>query len=322
MDILSSLTSLINSQSSGLIAGMIAALTPCALAMIPVALYAFGLKKDSKVSLIKVLGLFLITFVASFTLFGFILQSLLSGTLVNVSRIVIGFSLILAAFIATSGTSLAGWLQNFKSPILIGFAMPLAISLSPCVLPWLALNTNRTDQFIPTVLFGIGLTIPSTILAFLGNKGYAAAKNIKKFTHYLDIISPLLLIVAGIYMLFQLMMPTNQDLLLAQLFVFIVYLLILFNIYRVKVLRTLYNFGLAIIILIAQLGILVVSLPITSKNSALSAFEVKNLCHNVVNPEIATANHQVAFMFTLTAVLLGFWWMSRHRRSSSLVFEA
>lgn len=321
MDLFSFLTDLVNSQSSGFVAGIIAALTPCALAMIPVALYAFGLKQQSRKSLIKALLIFLISFVGTFLIFGLFLQNILSGTLVNVARIVIGVSLILAAFFTSSGTTLAGWLQRFSSPWAIGLSMPLAISLSPCVLPWLAINATGTSQILPMALFGLGLTVPSILIALAGSSAINVVKNVKKVTRYLEVLSPILLVLAGIYMLFQLMQPTIGDVLAGLIFVFIVTFYIALSIFKRKELRTLYNFAFLIIALTANFSILLVSLPIVTENSYLSAMDVIWRCHFVPSAEVLAANNTVAFVFAVAGFILGFWWLSRSRKSISLAFN-
>jgi|GEM_PF-6100283 len=322
MDLFASLTNLINSQSSSLVAGVIAALTPCALAMIPVALYSFGLRKQNRKSLITALIIFSVSFVLTFSFIGLVLQSVLSGSLVNIVRIILGFSLVLAAFLVMTGANLTGWTSKLTSPLALGVIMPLAISLSPCVLPWLALSSNGNNQLLSMLSFGVGLVIPSVAIALLGNAGYQLTKKIKAVTHYLDMISPLLLLLAGVYMLMQLMLPTSNDLILSTSFIFGVYILISYKVFAVKSLRTLYNFGWSVICLLAVIAVPVVAMPIVSKNAGLSLHEVKILCNTVIDPQIASSNSQISFMIILAAILLGFWWYTKQRKSTKLAWEA
>lgn len=323
MDILTAVSQLITGQQSALLAGLVAAFTPCTLAMMPIVLYRFGIGGDKQRAKNTVSLLFLVaTFVVSFLIAAILLRDILNGPLVNTSRLLLGFTLIYAAFLTWQGRGINSIFSKFASPITIGMALPWAVGLSPCVLPWLALSTLTSTNYLSVVLFALGLITPAVLLAFFGNSALNSSRKIGEFSARLEKIAPALLVVAGIYLMLQLLGPTSIDILITFTVIAGVYLFQTWSILKVPELRTVYNYmftAVAGLILVIVFGLSIASsLP---AEKALSAVEVRRYCIPGQDIKYREQSIKMAVLYSAAATTLGAGLLTQERKSRRLVIS-
>lgn len=323
MDILTSLNQLITGQQSALLAGLVAAFTPCTLAMMPIILYRFGIGGDKQKAKNTVNLLFLVaTFVVSFLIAAILLRDILNGPLVNTSRLLLGFGLTYAAFLTWQGRGINSLFSRFASPITIGMALPWAVGLSPCVLPWLALSTLTSTNYMSVVLFAIGLITPAVLLAFFGNTALNSSRKIGEFSAKLEKIAPLLLVLAGVYLMLQLLGPTTIDIAITFTFVAVIYIFQTWSILKVTQLRTVYNYVFAAVAGVALLTIFGLALSSAlPAEKALSAVEVRRYCIPGQDIKYREQSIKMTALYSGAGAILGAGLLTQERKSRRLVIS-
>jgi cytochrome c biogenesis protein CcdA len=219
-------TELIN-QSSPFLFGVASAFTPCTIAIFPLLLYRFGFGKNRSEQKKNFLGLLIVavTFVLTFAITGLVLQYLILSEIANVFRLILGALLVMAGVLQLTGRLNLITFQRFSHPVLIGVTLPWMLSFSPCVLAFTAnlvvssagsasIDGNSALQFS---LFALGILFPPFALALAGN---AATGLTRKFSHalgWIEKIAPLALIIAGVFLINQIVQITSSEVLWAAL---------------------------------------------------------------------------------------------------------
>jgi len=212
--------------STAFLGGVIASISPCSLAMLPLMIgYVGGCSKETPVRTFIQLSCFILGTAVVFTIIGAICA--ITG---NVFASVFGnyFTLIMASLIMVIGLKIVGILdfelpviiksmpQNNTSsliiyPMLLGIAFALAGT--PCSTPILvgimafaAMGKNIILAIIMLFLFAIG---QGMILIFAG-MFTSGLKNIKKFANLTDVIMKIsgwLLIGVSLYLFYKVFAP-------------------------------------------------------------------------------------------------------------------
>lgn len=323
MDILTSLNQLITGQQSALLAGLVAAFTPCTLAIMPIILYRFGIGGNKQKAKNTVSLLFLVaTFVVSFLIAAILLRDILNGPLVNTSRLLLGFVLIYASFLTWQGRGINSIFNKLASPITIGMALPWAVGLSPCVLPWLALSTLTSTNYMSVILFAIGLIAPAVLLAFFGNTALNSSRKIAQFSNKIEKIAPLLLVLTGVYLMLQLLGPTTIDIAITFAFVAFIYIFQTWSILKVTELRTVYNYVFAAVAGIMLLTIFGLALSSAlPAEKALSAVEVRRYCIPGQDVKYREQSIKMTALYFAAGAILGTGLLTQERKSRRLVIS-
>lgn len=316
MNIFDLITQLILNQQSALVAGFVAGLTPCTLALIPLFLYRFGIwRSEGKQQSIlwKDLLLLLIGFLASFFVTGLVFQSLFASDFVNILRLVLG-SLLVFAGLALFGRSLS--LQFFAQvthPLALGAVMPWVLSFSPCVLPWLAVVlVNNGSLLQPNILgkfllFGAGMLIPALIVAILGRIAWRSAQKLSRALHVIERITPLLLIFAGFYLSVQLLNLTSRDVAWSGAILTGIIIVYAFSIFRIPARRTILNIQIFVVLLVLAVIFTVIGIQTALPHEMyLSGQALLQLCLPGEN-NISPVAFQEAALFNLLGAGLGVW---------------
>lgn len=318
MDIFSNITQVVLSQESAFVAGVIAAFTPCILAIIPVFLYRFGIwggNNDKDVSqsrdislTIRELGLFILGFFVSFIITGLLLNQLTNSAYVNATRLTLSFILILVAILQLFHRINIYFFNRFTNPLLLGLITPFVVSLSPCVLPYFSLilaNVSVATILPKFVLFGLGILTPPILIALVGKFALNLFKKSSQLFTRIENWSPLLILISGLYLGTQLIEVTQQDIFISGAITLAIILFAIYKIFAVPEQRTIQNIRNSAIV-IALWGIIFTALvTIAPQASALTHESLINYCvmNNLGNSCVACA--QAELMFILLAIVLG-----------------
>ena len=208
------------------IGGVIASISPCSLAMIPLIIgYVGGCSKETPIKTFIQLCCFILGTAVVFTIIGIICA--ITGS-VFASAFGGYFTLIMASLLVVLGLKIAGILdfeipviiksmpQNCTSslivyPVLLGIVFALAGT--PCSTPILAgimvfaaISKNILASIIMLFLFAIG----QGVILIIAGLFTSEIKNIKNFSQYTDLIvkiSGYLLILVGVYFYYKVFMP-------------------------------------------------------------------------------------------------------------------
>jgi len=208
------------------IGGVIASISPCSLAMLPLIIgYVGGCSKETPIKTFIQLCCFILGTAVVFTIIGIICA--ITGS-VFASAFGGYFTLIMASLLVVLGLKIAGILdfeipviiksmpQNCTSslivyPVLLGIVFALAGT--PCSTPILAgimvfaaISKNILASIIMLFLFAIG----QGVILIIAGLFTSEIKNIKNFSQYTDLIvkiSGYLLILVGVYFYYKVFMP-------------------------------------------------------------------------------------------------------------------
>ncbi len=210
---------------NSLISGMIASFTPCVLVLFPIVMYRF--MKDEKL-VKKDYFLFILGFLSSFLLAGFVLFNFLNSSFQNVVKFVLGFFLITLGALELFNKINTLNIKPIMNTYLYGFLFAFAVSISPCALPFLGsmiglgINFNMLINFL---LFGLGLLTPSFLFLFVSKNILSKIMKSKKYLYYFSKFMSIILILTGAYISLTI---TNLKVLEIYISGFILFLLIFF----------------------------------------------------------------------------------------------
>jgi cytochrome c biogenesis protein CcdA len=320
MDIVTELSrTILQYESIPFAAGLIAAFTPCTLAIIPIFLYRFGLWEGSQNSWRESwqdIVLLLIGFLLSFGLTGIAFGNLFSSDYVNVTRLLLGTLLVLMGALQLLGRLNLQFATRSTNPLMLGAILPWVVSFSPCVLPFLSallLSSTSGELGLSTMFkflqFGLGLLTPAIVIALLGRVAVNALRRSTNVLGYVERFSPALLILAGFYISSQLVQITNRDMLVACLGLLLLVGAISYIVFRKPSRRTALNYKAFFALLAVAFSLCVLSALVSAPLSErLSGEELLHAClpggHQ--NSPIA---FPIAVMFNGFALLLA-WWVS------------
>lgn len=249
------------------ILGILASLSPCTIVLIPVFLYRFGLVSSvNHKTLYKDLVLSLIGFLVSLIFVGLFFNILFTSVYVNVFRFIVGGGLIVLGFLQLFGIYTFSSKSKINNPFLFGLFLPWFISFSPCVIPFFALTLSSglvTGEIIVDILlFGLGVLAPSFFVAIIGDRFMALLKKSRSIMTVIEKYSGILIILAGIYLNFQIIAFEKIDLYFVLAFMLV---LVAFAIYIVFIKHKLIS--IANILMFASMFIIVYIMFFNCKSS-------------------------------------------------------
>lgn len=278
----SEINTLISSQQSALIAGVIAAFTPCILALIPLFLYRFGVwgndGKKRKRSIVGEIGLLMLGYFISFTLSGIVFQQLSNSTFVNATRLTLGTLLFMIGVLQLFGFLSVQVINKFSNPLAIGLVLPFVISFSPCVLPYfstLLAGSISADSVFNFWLFGLGVLIPAIIISIFGKFALNLFRRTNGWLHKIERISGLLIVFSGLYLASQLVQITQVDVDIAAGALMLTFAWQMWRQWQRKAshtLRNVRNIGISILTWSIGLGYLLSIVPSSDTSLSGSAF--------------------------------------------------
>lgn len=219
------------------ISGIAATLTPCTMVLVPVFLYRFGIwGGGEKGRLYKDMLITFLGYVLGLLIVGLVVDSLTQSSFYNAVRIVLGVGFIIIGVLQIFGRFNVYLLQNISNSFVLGFVLPWALAVSPCVLPifssLLAAELGKGELYIKVIAFGGGLLSPALLVGMLGSKIFDILKKTSVLFSQIERLSGLILIGAGVYMNFQILEVRNLEVILSSLFLILTILLALYYIIR------------------------------------------------------------------------------------------
>lgn len=317
MDIFSNLTAVVLRQESAYAAGIIAAFTPCILAIIPVFLYRFGIweskpsaanKQNSMKKTLRELGLFIVGFFTSFIVTGLLLNQLSNSAYVNATRLTLSFILILVAILQLFHRINIYFHNRFTNPLVLGLATPFIVSLSPCVLPYFSLVLANQDiaTILPKfVLFGLGILTPPIITALLGKFALNLFRKSSGLFAKIEKWAPILILISGIYLGTQLIEVTQQDVIISGVITLVIILFSIYKTFEIHEQRTYQNMRNYIIVIAIWSAVVLFLLAIAPQASSLTHDKLINYCMTNNMGQACEVCNQAEILFSLLAIVLG-----------------
>ena len=182
-----------------IISGLIAAFTPCVVVLIPLVLYTFFNDENRKAVPFVI---FVIGFILSYLLFGYLLGGIFSSTLQNGFKLGLGILFVILGILSFAEKINPLNFPIFKNSLLAGAGFALLVSFNPCTIPYLSIliATEPASIFVNLSLFGIGLLIPSLLFAFVGQSILKLPKKGGKLFHRINKLMSVILIASGAYL--------------------------------------------------------------------------------------------------------------------------
>ncbi|MFP4189811.1 MAG: cytochrome c biogenesis CcdA family protein [Candidatus Woesearchaeota archaeon] len=217
----------IMNPSVSFFSGLVAAFTPCVIVLFPIVLYRFfgEDKKDYGKYLLFTSG-----FMIAFMIFAMALGSAMTSVIQNGFRIGLGFLLVTLGILSIFGRLNPLNFPLMKNTFLLGMVFAVAVALNPCSLPYLAaiISLDSTGQIMFNILsFGIGMLIPSLLFAFLGQSLLDITGKAGKIFSALNKSMSLVLVVAGIYMIYVVSMFNYLDIFVVLVFMLLIFVILL-----------------------------------------------------------------------------------------------
>ncbi len=319
--------SLISTPQTALLAGIIAAFTPCTIALIPIFLYRFGIwggkttNKQSTSKVVKELGLLLLGYIVSFAAFGWILNGLFGSDFVNVVRLVLGTILVFFGVMQIGGQITFDFINRISNPIATGAAIPLIISFSPCVLPvitpLIAGGSANGGSVLRFILFGVGILIPAAVLALGGNRLVKYFRKSSQAIAQIEKFSALLIIVSGLYLAAQLINLTDREIYISAALILLIILYVGYLILRAPHRRTIRNFSMLVLIIIVWAGVSVYSQSQAIASESLHGDAFIYACSTITN-HFTAETLSIALMYGGVATLIGLLYISKEKQGKLL----
>lgn len=217
---------------SSLLAGILAAFTPCVLVLFPSLVWRVSLQEEKPV---RFTLLFTAGFISLFVILGLLVSEVLS------SSAKYGFQLGIGLIFITLG--ILSLLKRFnpldfpliKNPLLYGIVFAIIAAVNPCSTAYLGvILTSSTKTIMSMFLFGIGILLPAALFALFGSSVMAKVQKTRRFMHYLTNVMNVLLIAMGVYLIINITTFGKVDVWLAAIMLSVVFLIILRATYLFK----------------------------------------------------------------------------------------
>lgn len=184
------------------LAGILAALTPCVVVLLPVTLYRFVREVNQKI--IRPYFFYVLGFLSTFIIIGLFLTELSSSLqLSNAFRLFFAVTLMIIGTMQLLGKINPLDLPPVKNTFLLGVIVALSTGLNPCTLPFLGLIASVSvihNSVLYLLLFGIGLLVPATLFLLLGKSFLKPIISQGHLFEKMNTLFSFLLIIAGIYL--------------------------------------------------------------------------------------------------------------------------
>ncbi len=192
------------------LSGILGALSPCTVVLIPLVLYRFIERKERQMK-----NLFLLStgFISIFIVAGIVFTGIFQSDIQNGIRLGLGIFFVAFGVLSFFEKINPMGFPIVKNPFLLGSVFALATSINPCTLPFLGITIGLDyAQALPAmVVFGIGMLVPSMSFAIFGNEVLNFAKKSGKVVHNAGKLANLILVLAGIYMMVTIRQFTKID---------------------------------------------------------------------------------------------------------------
>ncbi|CEG12970.1 putative cytochrome c biogenesis protein [groundwater metagenome] len=209
-----------------LLAGILASFTPCVIVLFPITLYRFI--SAEKVNF-KDYGLYAAGFLFAFVLLGLFFQKIFESEIGNGIKLGIAISLIVLGILQLLHKVNPLNLPVVKNTFTFGMLFALAIGINPCTLPFIGsvFAFSSGEILLNLTLFGIGILVAPTLFLLFGRKFLAYGKNFSSQLGRIEKFLAVLLILAGLYMGWNMLTLTTTDVIVSSLFILFIILLIL-----------------------------------------------------------------------------------------------
>jgi len=209
-----------------LLAGILASFTPCVIVLFPITLYRFISAK--KVNL-RDYGLYAAGFLFTLVLIGLFFQKIFESEIGNGIKLGISIGLIVLGILQLLHKINPLNLPVVKNTFAFGMLFAIAIGINPCTLPFIGsvFALSSGEILINLALFGIGILIAPTLFLLFGRKFLAYSKNLSSQLARIEKFLAVLLVLAGLYMGWNVLGLTTTDVIVSSVFILFIILLIL-----------------------------------------------------------------------------------------------
>jgi len=209
-----------------LLAGILASFTPCVIVLFPITLYRFI--SVEKVNF-KSYGLYVAGFLFTFVLVGLFFQKIFESDIKNGIKLGIAIALIVLGILQLLHKINPLYLPVVKNTFVFGMIFAIAIGINPCTFPFVGsiFALSPGEILINLALFGIGILVAPTLFLLFGRKFLAYSKNLSFYLGKIEKFLAVLLILAGLYMGWNVLGLTTTDVIISSVFILFIILLIL-----------------------------------------------------------------------------------------------
>ena len=214
--------------------GIIASFTPCVIVLFPIVLYRFFNKEKNFLEY----GKFVLGFLFSFIVFGYLLFGLFSSPVANGIKLGLGFLFSILGVLALLDRINPLNFPLIKNSFLLGSSFALILSFSPCAFPYLSIIIATSKSiFMDIIMFGIGLISPSILFAFFSQKILNFTKKSGKIFHNINKLMSIILIATGIYLAITITMFNYHDLIISVIFLGIMFVILIKSFFMMYTLK-------------------------------------------------------------------------------------
>jgi len=237
------------------LAGLVASLTPCVVVLFPIVFYRFFHEEHKEW---KSFSLFVVGFLASFLVFGFIFQGLLTSGLENGIRLGLGIIFLGLGILALLNKINPMNFPLIKNTFLLGASFALILSFSPCTIPYLGVLISlgsQTEIIINILMFGLGLIVPAFAFAFFGKRMIEFIAKKGEIFEKINKLMSLVLILSGAYMAISITAFAHKDTYVVGLMLLLLFAIVLKAFFVINSKKDLVKVK-NILLLIALIGII------------------------------------------------------------------
>ena len=210
------------------LSGIIAAFTPCVIILMPILLYRFFHEEDKKQW--SNFGQFLIGFLLSYIIFGYLLSAVFTSVFQNGFKIGLGLIFITLAILSLKNKLNPLNVPMIKDPFILGTIFSIIISFNPCTLPYLSIIITISNKILlltNLTFFALGLITPAILFAIFGKKILNISKKTGKTFHSINKIMNYILILSGIYLIYTASSIKIYDIYVISIFLALTFALII-----------------------------------------------------------------------------------------------
>ena len=284
--------------------GILAAFTPCAAVLIPMAAYKFLRNDNEPYKKFIDYVLFVVGFIFVFLISAKFLSALINSSVRNGFQLGLGFLFIVLGVLEIMDKLNPLNVPVINNPFLFGSLFAILMSFNPCTLPYMGVIIGMSNPYMlyfNLISFAFGLIMPSVLFAFFGSElVFGLTKKMGKRLNQLTKLMSVILIVSGIYLVITIKSFGVYDNYLASFMVLIIFWILLKALYIVNSFESFKKWEN--ILLIITLLLIVISLIYHCNGVSHSVQEnTQMMCGINTHCEVCT---RCAYLFS-GAVLLG-----------------
>ncbi len=207
--------------------GLVSAFTPCVIVLMPILLYRFFSEKDREW---QKFSFFIFGFLIFYLMFGYLLSSLLTSFVQNGLRLGLGLLFVILGVLAVLNRLNPLYFPIIKNSFLLGSVFALIVSFNPCTIPYLGVIIsieNTALLFLNLLLFGFGLIVPAIVFAIFGKRVLNLTKGSGKIYSKVNSLMHYILILSGIYLIFNIEILHKYDIYIISLFLILCFYILI-----------------------------------------------------------------------------------------------